>query len=279
MAAFFGLNDGVANDGLGDLIVLLDGTEGTPNAGHTSVTYSGDPFLPGISITLKGTGIMGTPSASWHITEIDATNSFAPTGFDWIITGITGVDGAPTGGPFDATSIFQAETFRNAPRLIFHGHDNTIVGGPGVEGLFGFGSEGNHETVSGGSGNQVISANGGIDTVFAGTGHYLFLFNSVDGDHPLANVSTIHHYNVKKDSIELNRFTFNPLSGTPELLPSEFHLGHAVGHKPQIVYNHANGDLFFDPHGTHSPHILIAVLDTKDALHHPFLTDSDLVVI
>ncbi len=150
MPTYQAFENAVSNDGLGDLRVLLNGHI-TVAANGTSVTYGGDPNLPGVTVQLIGTGINGSPSSSWHITDIIAENS---AGLAWEITGITNgdVDGTPTSGAFDTHSLFQAEFYRGAPRLLFNGHNNTIIGGPGNELLEGFGSEGNNVTINAGPG-------------------------------------------------------------------------------------------------------------------------------
>ena len=279
MATYQAFQGGTDSSFLFELAVLNDGTV-TVAADGTSVTYGNDPNLSGFTVQLIGTGISGLPSASWNIQEIVGERN-GQLGRQ--ITNITGVDGAPTSGPFDSTSIFQAAAFRTGASLIFRGHDNVILGGPGVEGLFAFGVEGTHQVVHAGNGNQVVSGNGGIDTVYAGKGHDTFLFNYLDEHNPTANVSTIHGYNVARDKIELNRFVFQPLSGTPELSASEFHIGaNPVGGAPQIVYNPANGHLSFDffSYGLgHEVKELFAILDTIGVHHHPALTASDVLII
>src|SRR5262245_40236981 len=136
MAVFTGYQNDVSTSGLGGLQVLLDGSIVSGPTGGTTVTYGNDPNDVGVTVQLIGTGITGSPSSLWHITEIVVENS---VGLVYTITGITGVNGAPISDPFDPGSLFQAEEFRGAPRLIFNGNDNTINGGPGNEGLFGWG--------------------------------------------------------------------------------------------------------------------------------------------
>jgi hypothetical protein len=278
VATYRSFQDGTDSSNLFELDVLNDGTITVAPDG-SSVTYGNDPDLPGFTVQLIGTGISGSPAASWNIQEII---SYHNGQLGRTITDITGVDGAPTSGSFDADSIFQAAAFHNAARLIFRGHDNVIQGGPGVEGLFGFGIEGTHQVVHAGNGNELVSGNGGINTVYAGKGHDVFLFNYLDENNPNANISTIHGYNVARDKIELNRFVFDPLFGHPELLASEFHIGaNPAGGAPQIVYNPANGHLSFDFFSSflgHEVKELFAVLDTTNIHHHPTPTAADLLV-
>jgi hypothetical protein len=281
MATYTGSQIGVSNSGLGDLAVLLDGTITSGPSGTTTVTYGNDPNLPGVTVQLIGTGISGSPSSGWNISQIVIENNF---GLVETITGITGVDGTPTTGSFDAHSLFQAEAFRNAPRLIFDGNNNTINGGPGNESLFGYGKEGNTETINAnGSGNYLVGADGGMVTVNLGAGHDVIEFNAVDSANPTANVTTVHGFNVSRDVIDLNALDFVHLSGTPHLIPSEFHIGaNPVNPNPHdgIWYNPHTGALWYDfftnSHGEVKDHV--ATIFGHGATH-PALTAADFFVI
>jgi hypothetical protein len=250
MPTFQAFQNGDNDAGLGDLRVLIDGVITSGPTGGTSVTYGNDPHLHGVTVQLIGTGISGLPSSSWHITEIIAENS---AGLDWVITGITDGDvtGTPTSGSFDANSLFQAEVSRGAPRLIFSGHNNTITGGPGNEGLYGWGSDGNVGTISAGTGNDFIAPNGGLTTVNLKHGHDILYFNFLNDADPTGNVATIHNYSTARDTIDIDRLTFthlDTLPGAATLLPSDFHLGanHPHNGHEQVWYNPHTGQLWVD---------------------------------
>jgi Ca2+-binding RTX toxin-like protein len=274
--AFVGDTD---NSVLNDLAALIDGAV-VSNVSGTSVTFGNDPHLPGVTVTLStGDGsITGTtPLASWHIQTITAQFE----GFNvWQISNIIGVDGAPASGTFDPASIFQAETFRGAPRLIFANHDNTnfIIGGKGVEGLFGFGGNGTNDIVFAGNGTDRLGGDGGIDSLVGGPGHDTFFFNADPSTG--TNLSKIFEFSATRDHIDLRNQVFDGLFGNPELPASEFHNNHAVGTHAQLVYFHKTGDLFYDPAGTLQPHELIAVISTDlFGHHHPILHSGNFEII
>jgi hypothetical protein len=286
MATFvaFAHTDNVNNAALKDLDALK-GTEGSVSGtgSNMTVTYTDSVNLPGVSLVLTGSNFTNPTTSAMNITGIEAFLNGQPI---WDITGLTGINGAPLSATFNAGSIFQAEAFHNVERLLFHGNSNTIIGGSGLEGLFGFGIEGTQQTIFAGTGHDKISGNGGIDTVFAGNGHYDFEFDFLDKNNPLANTTTIYHYNAGKDHILLDRFVFSGLTGTPTLKPSELRFGHPVGGHEQIVYNQNNGHLYNDFFSTtlgHEVHELFAVLDTTGPgahhPHHPALTASDFVIV
>src|SRR5258708_16738887 len=107
-------------------LVARNGTEGTPAPDGTSVTYTDPAYLPGLVLTLTGTGFTDPPSAAWNITGVSASFNGNPS---WTLTGLTGVDGTPTTGAFDPESIFQALAFHSNDSLIFT-HDSTLIGSP-----------------------------------------------------------------------------------------------------------------------------------------------------
>jgi hypothetical protein len=278
MATYQAYQNGNSNSGLGDLRVLIDGTIVSGPTG-TSVTYGLDSHLPGVTVQLIGTGISGSPSSSWHVTEIIAENS---SGLDWVITGIHNGDVNGNTSTVDAKSLFQAEAFRGAPRLIFGGHDNTITGGPGNEGLFGFGSDGNVATINAGPGKDIIGPDGGKVTVnLLKHGQDILLFNFLNSSDPTGNVATIHNYSTARAAIELDSLVFTHLHGTPTLLPSDFHLGanHPHNGHEQVWYNPHTGQLWVDFFSS-SLHT-----EVKDELAvifgpghtHPHITASDII--
>jgi hypothetical protein len=242
--AFVGNTD---NSVLGD-IYALNGTEGT--ATGTSVTYTDPVNLPGVTITLTGTGITGTPASTWHITGIAATFGLSNTPI-WSITGLTGIDGTPTSGPgavFDANSIFQAVAFHDPSHLLFQNNDVIIGPSSGSAGLFGY------------AGNDVIVATGGTDRmggdggfdilVGAHTGHDAFIFNSkLD---PTVNLDTIVGFSASRDKIELRQIDFNHIHHHGLLEASEFHSGPGAPSTTgaDIVYNTKNGHLYYDANGS-----------------------------
>jgi len=250
MATYTAFQGGVSNAGLGDLQVLIDGHV-IANVEGSSVTYGDDPELPNVTVELSttdGTITGTTPLGSWNIQEITIQNKF---GLVETITGIQFVDGENS-GLADPQSLFQAVDFGGAPRLIFQGNDNTINGGPGNETLVGFGVDsglGSTVTINANrSGNYHVVCGGGTVNVNLGKGHDVVEFDAVDALKPLANVTTVHAFNAAKDIFDLNGLAFNHLSGTPELLGKEFHIGKNPlhPHHDGIWYNPKDGSLWYD---------------------------------
>ena len=158
--------------GTGDL-ETLNGEADTPTG--TSVTYSDPLDLPGqvVVLTLTGTGITGTPSATWNITGISATLNGE---LAWTLTGLTGVNGAPTTGPFDPASIFQALAFHNTADLLF-GQSSTLIGSPVAARTWLYGNNGDDVIISRG-GHVVMDGRGGFDTLTgAPNAHDVFKFD------------------------------------------------------------------------------------------------------
>jgi hypothetical protein len=271
-----------SNAVLGELRVLLgeNGAQITVAADGTSVTYGDDTALPGVTVQLIGNGITGSPSSSWHITEIDASNSF---GLVWKITGINDGDvtGTPTTGSFDATSLFQAETFRGAARLIFDGHNNTVDGGQGNEGLFGWGIDGNVGTINAGTGNDVIGPNGGLTTVNLKHGHDIIELGNFNVFDPMGNVATIHNYSTVRDTLDIERASFTHLDGNPTLLPKYFHIGanHPHDGSEQVWYNPHTGKLWIDFYSTftHGEVKLELAQIYGPGQTHPHITAGDIL--
>jgi len=247
-------------------LIALNGTEGT--ATGTSVDYI-DPSLPGVIVTLTGTGITGTPSAAWNITGISETFHGHSA---WTLTGLTGVDGAPTGGAFDPASIFQSLAFHTTFHLLFDS-DSTLLGWPNGGTLFG--GSGNDTMIARG-GNLLMDGGGGFDTLIgAKHGHDVFRFDSkLDSS---VNLDTIHGFSPVRDSIELSQVTFWSIDHFGPLSAAEFHVGsQATTTAQRIIYNQHNGDLYFDADGSghHYSPVLFAQL-----VGHPALTASDFLLV
>jgi hypothetical protein len=277
------------NSSIGDINVLVDlPVVGTHTA--TSVTYtSTDPVYAGVSVVLTGTGFLGAGSG-WVITGVEAFHNGHAI---WDITGLSNsvgnngvtysgepvIDGTPLTGSFDHHSIFQAADLRDAPHLMFAGVNNDIYGGPGDEGLFGFGRSvplRTTVTVHGSTGTELIGGDGGNAILYAGTGHDAFLFNynvltATASSAP--NLSTIHGFNPSKDILELSHGDFQR-THFGVLTAAEFHVGMSSTSGADIVYNHANGHLYYDSNGAAAGGLhLFAILT-----NHPTLIPSDFIV-
>jgi Ca2+-binding RTX toxin-like protein len=256
--------------GTGDLRAL-NGTEGTPAVDGTSVTYTDPAHFPGLVLTLTGTGITDPPSASWKITGISATLNGSPA---WTLTGLTGVDGTPTSGAFDAESIFQALAFHNTETLLF-ANDSTLIGSPIAHSNTLYGRGGNDVLIARG-GNTLLDGGGGFDTLIgAKHGHDVFKFDArLDSTH---NLDTIRGFSPTRDMIELSQITFGHIDHFGPLTAAEFHVGpHATTAAQRIIYNHSNGHLYYDADGSghHYSPVLFAIL-----ANHAALTASDFLLV
>jgi Ca2+-binding RTX toxin-like protein len=227
--------------------------------------------LPGVVLTVTGTGITDPPSATWNITGISATLNGSPA---WTITGLTGIDGRPTSGAFDPESIFQALAFHNAGSLLF-AHDSTLIGSPIAHSTTLFGGPGNDVLIARG-GNTKLDGGSGFDTLIgASTGHDVFEFNSTLN--PAVNLDTIRGFSPTRDLIELSQPTFGNIHHLGALTAAEFHGGFGAPSTTgaDIVYNQSNGHLYYDSNGHNFGGLhLFAIL-----ANHAALTPSDFLVI
>ena len=93
----------------------------------------------------------------------------------------------------------------------------------------------------------------------------------------MTNVDTITDFSpAQHDKIVLDETYFTGLPTGP-LGAANFHLGHAVGATPQIIYTRANGFLYFDPDGaggTTATHFATLGLAT-----HPVIHNTDFIVV
>jgi Ca2+-binding RTX toxin-like protein len=263
VATFITYTYGGTND-----LVVLNGAQGT--ADGTSVTFTDPGYLPGFVLTLTGTGITGTPDASWNITSI--TGTYKGT-LSWAITGLVGIDGAPTSGAFDSHSIFQALAFHNIGDLLLGG-PSTLISSPIASRNWLYG-HGNNDILQARGGDTVLDGGGGFDILISAThGHTFFKFDS-DLDN---TYDTIRGFSPARDTIELDRGPFD-IGHLGYLKASEFHsgLGTPGMTGADIIYNQGNGRLFYDDNGTHPGGLhLFAVVGVAG---HPALTAADFLVI
>src|SRR5262249_21741476 len=104
-------------------------------------------------------------------------------------------------------------------------------------------------------------------TLTGGPGHDSFYFNETLSSLNL-NIGTITDFNPLQDHIDLAYDIFNHTAGFGLLPASEFHVGaHATTTSQRIIYNPANGYLYYDANGS-SPggQELFAVLSDHAAL-------------
>ena len=161
--------------------------------------------------------------------------------------------------------------------IIFGGEDtDTIYGGAGADTIYGGTAAADPtdlaDTIYGNSGNDLIYGNGGadtifgdedtdtvyggagIDTIYGGTGNDVlygnteadrFVFNTVLN--ASTNVDAIMDFAAGVDDIYLSQAIFGGIGAM--LDASEFQIGAADAATDRILYNQANGQLFYDADG------------------------------
>jgi serralysin len=128
--------------------------------------------------------------------------------------------------------------------------------------------------LSGGAGNDTLNGGAGKDQLTGGSGNDKFVFNVAA---TAANVDRVHDFTHNKDTIQLDNAVFTKLGGNAlNLAASKFWAGaNAHDANDRIIYNAANGQLFYDANGSGAGQkFLIATLDA-----HLTLTASDFQVI
>jgi serralysin len=104
------------------------------------------------------------------------------------------------------------------------------------------GNDGN-DIVGGQDGNDTIGGGAGNDEMWGGAGRDLFVFNAALNS--INNVDQIKDFSVAEDQIKLDRTIFSALGSTVSLAKG----ASANSWGPQVVYNSATGELFYDADG------------------------------
>ncbi|MDQ4087161.1 MAG: calcium-binding protein [Pseudomonadota bacterium] len=121
-------------------------------------------------------------------------------------------------------------------RLYGYAGDDTLVGGTGAD------------RISGGAGHDWIFGGSGNDTLMGGTGQDDFHFDTRPGS---GNVDNITDFRIGEDAIYLNRDIFTGITADGVLSQSAYTEGtSARDSSDRIVYDQANGRIFYDPDGT-----------------------------
>jgi Ca2+-binding RTX toxin-like protein len=149
--------------------------------------------------------------------------------------------------------------------------NNTIIGSAGANTIKGY--IGN-DTLSGGGGNDTLYGEAGIDRLTGGAGKDNFVFNVAP---TFANRDVITDFSHHDDTIKLSHSFFKGM-GTGPLKSQYFFAGtHAHDGDDHIIYNKANGALYYDSDGTgaHAQVQFATILDHAIA----GLAASDFVLI
>ena len=123
--------------------------------------------------------------------------------------------------------------------------NNNLVGLSGNDRLFGgVGAD----TLQGGVGNDFHNGGAGVDQILTGSGFDTILFNAPLG---LANFDRVLDFAPVFDTMQLENSVFTGLTQGAFLPAADFHIGAAAADaSDRIIYNSANGNLFFDADGT-----------------------------
>ena len=144
--------------------------------------------------------------------------------------------------------------------LTGNGGNDTLYGGAGFDRLIG--GLGN-DFLNGGSETDVLNGGAGRDTHTGGVNKDFFVF-----DAPLSrttNVDLITDFSHVDDTIRLSHAIFHGI-GNGGTLKSFFYQGaHAHDANDRIIYNKANGAIYYDDDGT-GPH---AQVQFATLAHHP----------
>ena len=151
---------------------------------------------------------------------------------------------------------------------------NTLIGGGGNDYLSGGGG---NDRVVGDAGNDKLICGPGVDTLTGGANADIFVFNTAPGTS--ANRDIITDFSHVDDTFQLENALFTKLgalAGVHMLTPAYFRAGAAaLDANDYIVYNHANGALYYDSNGNAAGGaIQIAALSNR-----PVLAADDFVVI
>lgn len=158
----------------------------------------------------------------------------------------------------------------------------TLSGLDGNDFVFGSGGKdraiggGGNDTVLGGNGADTVAGGLGKDTLAGGSQDDRFVFDSAPGS---GNVDTIRDFVHGHDTISLDRDVFAKAGAKGGLAPARFYAadGATAAHdgNDRIIYNSANGKLFYDADGLggKAP-VLFAVLTG-----HPTLDAGDLTIV
>jgi Ca2+-binding RTX toxin-like protein len=131
---------------------------------------------------------------------------------------------------------------------------NQVDGMAGNDRIYGYGGNdllrGNtgNDLVAGGNGNDRLSGGAGNDRLVGGAGKDVFVFDTAR--HKSLNVDRITDFNHAYDTIQLDNAFFKALGRAGVLKADFFHAGRAADDaNDHIIYNKANGGLFYDADG------------------------------
>ena len=139
------------------------------------------------------------------------------------------------------------------------------------------------DTLKGTAGNDTLSGLAGADTLIGGLGNDtltgganadLFVFDTVPS---ASNIDTITDFVAADDTFQLNRAAYTAFAAAGALAASAFQdlsLGAADG-LDRILYDRANGDLFYDADGSGSA---FTAIKFADVANNTLITADDFLI-
>jgi Ca2+-binding RTX toxin-like protein len=222
-------NDSLTGD---DLANTLFGSAGN----DTLIGNGGNDFLDGAAgnDTMQG----GTGNDTYVVDSAsDVVTELAGQGTDLVRTSVNFNLGANVE---NLTQLGSANLNSSGNTLA-----NVMTGNSGNNALSG--GDGN-DTISGGGGNDFLNGGLGNDTLTGGAGNDSFLFNTAIS--PTPNVDTLPGFSVADDTIRLDDAIFTEVGALGTLAAAAFRIGAAAADaSDRIIYNSANGALFYDADG------------------------------
>ena len=238
--------------------IILVGTAGNDNLAGTNLA---DVFVSGLGANVLN-GRFGNDL--YYLNDGSATIIDAG-GLDTIVSTITrslaalpAIERLVLGG----TAAINGTGNNAANTLVGNAAANILTGGLGAD------------ILSGGNGNDRLIGGVGIDTLTGGLNNDIFVFNA-----PLSalNRDIITDFNHVADTFQLENGVMAALgAGVHALSATMFRAGAAAADaSDHVIYNQANGQLFYDSNGNGAGGVtLLAVLTNK-----PVLAANDFVVI
>ena len=149
------------------------------------------------------------------------------------------------------------------------GHD-LLKGESGNDKLYGGADS---DILLGGLGNDRLDGGGGADYVFGGAGEDSFIFNTKPR---AATADMIGDFKPADDTILLDSAVYTTVGAVGPLNPGRFYIGTAAHDATdRIIYNSANGRLFYDDDGT-GPDAAVRIATLQIELP---MTADDFVII
>jgi serralysin len=262
---FAALENTVFNTGeaLGDVYAAVENLTGT-GFGDTLWGTGGTNRLSGVGgndvLVGKGGGDIldggaGSDTASYE-------RSVAAVHADLLLPG--GNTGDAAGDQYVSIENLSGSSFNDV--LLGNNAANVLSGylvpnlPSGRDQLFG---RGGNDTLRGNDNNDTLNGGSGRDTLTGGANNDIFIFNTAPN--VSTNLDTITDFNHANDTIQLENAVFKALGAAGTLKSAFFFLGtQAHDANDHIIYNKANGALFYDEDGTGGhAQVEFAVLLTK----------------